>query len=91
MHWLKRLTVDNNRLTELGEEIGLMQGLETFWFGMNQIKRCGIYYFNWASIAYRIVSLIRLCLQQAAVHVWQDEELEGRHVSCESVRVSATS
>jgi Leucine-rich repeat (LRR) protein len=39
MHWLKRLTIDNNRLTELGDDVGLLQGLEVFWFGMNQITR----------------------------------------------------
>ena len=40
MFWVKRVTIDNNRLTELSEDISLMQGLETFWFGMNQIERC---------------------------------------------------
>ncbi len=41
MHWLVRCSVDNNRIKELSEDIGIMQGLRIFWFGMNQIERSG--------------------------------------------------
>lgn len=39
MHWLKRLTIDNNSISTFTEDIGLMQNLEVFWFGGNKIER----------------------------------------------------
>ena len=38
MTWLKRLTLDNNHLKKLPENIGKMQGLDVLWIGMNEIE-----------------------------------------------------
>ena len=40
MHWLTSFKVDNNCLTGFTEDMGRMQGLRQFWFGMNEITRC---------------------------------------------------
>jgi Leucine-rich repeat (LRR) protein len=40
MFWLQRLTIDNNCITALSEDMGLLVNLEILWIGMNQIKRC---------------------------------------------------
>ncbi len=39
MHWLSSFKIDNNCLTEFSEDIGIMQGLRQFWFGMNLLTR----------------------------------------------------
>ncbi len=39
MYWLTTFKVDNNTLVEFTEDIGRMQGLRVFWFGMNEIQR----------------------------------------------------
>jgi hypothetical protein len=40
MYWLKSFKVDNNRLKVLTEDVGMMQGLRQFWFGMNELEKC---------------------------------------------------